>query len=84
MCFGDAPQELKWFGRLVGPTGAEGLRVIGFDNGDLQTCTEAELKGMNESGLVMGMGREELGMAESRIGVPKAAGFTTVHDGGRG
>eukprot|EP00965_Chrysotila_dentata_P212312 6186955-Pleurochrysis_carterae.AAC.1 len=67
---------MKCFGGLLGPPSAEGLHVIGFDDGNLQTFPEAELKQMKHAWPLLAIGREEPGMAESKSGVPKAAGFT--------
>eukprot|EP00965_Chrysotila_dentata_P095332 3151171-Pleurochrysis_carterae.AAC.1 len=68
MCFGEAQPGIKCFGGLVGPMNAEGLQVIGFDYGDLQSFPEAELKAMKDSGLVLAMGSEEPGIAENKSG----------------
>eukprot|EP00965_Chrysotila_dentata_P240509 6203760-Pleurochrysis_carterae.AAC.1 len=82
MSFG-AGSNMAWFGGLVGGVTSTGARIIGFDDGDLQFFDEQELSSRMAAGIISATGDDMPGMVESTSGVPKAAAFSTVHEGGK-
>eukprot|EP00965_Chrysotila_dentata_P246758 6207356-Pleurochrysis_carterae.AAC.1 len=84
MCFGSEGEVMNWYGGLVGTTNAQGARLVGFDDGDLQLFEEKILVEMMASGLAKPAALDEPVLVKNTTGVPKACAFSTVHEGGRG
>eukprot|EP00965_Chrysotila_dentata_P235960 6201061-Pleurochrysis_carterae.AAC.1 len=84
MCF-DAGVDAKcWFGGLVGGVGPDSKRIIGFDDGDLQTFTDEELHVNVSNELLSPSDAAAPGMVENVETLQKACSFSTAHEGGRG
>eukprot|EP00965_Chrysotila_dentata_P118955 3933289-Pleurochrysis_carterae.AAC.1 len=67
---------MNWFGGLVGPTVPRG-KVIGFDDGNMQTFEQKDLLEMKKSGLLVAANQSNPGLADNISGVPRVDAFST-------